>query len=121
MADIVKQLFENNKLEILKQDIKIFSDKIKNSLRKNSSIIYNEICEEHAARIIQQAIRSKKIKETILTSPYFSYLSMIDVDDEQLQLSAIMFGRHVAELRIGSRERFDNPLINIREYYTTIK
>jgi len=118
MAGILKQLFETNfQLETLKQDIKFYSYNSKAVLRKIFRSKPTKMSEEQAARLIQQAIRTKKIKETILANPYFAYLSMIERDDDQFQLSAIMFGRHVAELRIDARERIDNPLINTSEYY----
>ena len=110
---MVKELF--NKLKDLQQDIKFYSDKAKTFLIGVSQ--HTDMSQEDAAKIIQQAIRSRKNKETILTNPYFAYLSMIDRDDAQFKLSAIMFGRHVAELRVGARERIDNPLINTREFY----
>ena len=124
----MKELFSKfDNLRDLKRDIKIYFDKTKGSLKISSTASKIDMIKidgaqevaarEKAATLIQQTFRNKKIKEAILTNPYFSYLSMIDSEDEQFQLSAIMFGRHVAELRIGARERIDNPLINTREYY----
>ena len=128
MAGIVKQLFLiNRQLEILKRDITLYSDKVKASLKivgaarqidlREMDESQVQFARKRAGRIIKRAILSKQTKEQILTNPYFAFLSMIDKDDAQLQLSAIMFGRHVAELRIDARERIDNPLINISEYY----
>ena len=113
----------NRQLEILKRDITLYSDKVKASLKivgaarqidlREMDESQVQFARKRAGRIIKRAILSKQTKEQILTNPYFAFLSMIDKDDAQLQLSAIMFGRHVAELRIDARERIDNPLINI--------
>lgn len=116
----MKQLLTKNAtLNKLSEDIKVYSDKIQDRVQKRvpSADSSSTLSQEQAARIIQRAWRGKKIKETVVKSPYFSYLSMIDPDDEQMQLSALMFGRHVAEIRLGARERIDNPLINTKEFY----
>jgi hypothetical protein len=72
---------------------------------------------ERAAKIIQRRWRKYKIKEAIVANPYFSYLSLVDQTDEQKLLSAIMFGRHQAELRSGSPDRSENPFIYANAFY----
>lgn len=67
-----------------------------------------------AAKIIQRTWRKHKIREVIIDSPYFAYLSLIDPRDEKKLLSAIMFGRHEAEFREGSAERSENPFLYTR-------
>lgn len=111
-------LTKNYLLQQLSEDIKVYSDKIKDKVeRPTPSPSSSSLSQEQAARIIQRIWRGRKVKETIVKSPYFAYLSLIDPADEQRQLSAIMFGRHVAEIRQSARERIDNPLINVREVY----
>lgn len=111
-------------LKELSKDIRVYSNQIKAKIHQsadaNPPLTKNtptKSQKEHAAKTIQKIWRGKKIKETVVKSPYFSYLSMIDPDDEFRQLSTIMFGRHVAEIRLGARERIDNPILNTREFY----
>jgi hypothetical protein len=72
----------------------------------------DSIAKNSAARVIQRAWRGHKVKETIVNNPYTAYLSLIDPNDEEkLMLSALMFGRHVAEIRKQSNEHIPNPFI----------
>jgi hypothetical protein len=68
----------------------------------------------HAAKTIIHAWRGRKIKEKLAKNPYASYLSLIDPSDEQHALSAMMFGRHVAELHI---DKIANPYIDSKAFY----
>ncbi|KTD61559.1 hypothetical protein [Legionella spiritensis] len=73
--------------------------------------------EKRAATVIQRFWRKKTVKQSFTRSPYFTYLSLIDPNDEQRLLSSIMFGRHVAEFQTGSRYRVKNPFIHKNAYY----
>ncbi|KTD47776.1 hypothetical protein [Legionella quateirensis] len=65
-----------------------------------------------AAKVILRAWRGNKITQSITSSPYFSYLSMLDPQDEKrLMLSALMYGRHVAEIASQSEYYINNPFI----------
>lgn len=114
-------LAKNNLLHKLSEDIKFYSDRIKDKVQRLTppppSSDAPSLSQDKAALIIQRMWRGIKIKEIIAKSPYFAYISLIDPADEQQQLSAIMFGRHVAEIRQSARERVDNPLINVQEVY----
>ncbi|ETO93972.1 hypothetical protein [Legionella oakridgensis] len=71
----------------------------------------------HAATVIQRVWRKRKVKQAIVESPYFTYLSLMDKGDEQYLLSHIMFGRHVAELNLSSKHRINNPYIHRGAFY----
>lgn len=64
--------------------------------------------EQKAAKVIQRLWRGYKVKETVAKSPYFTYLSLIDPQDEQRMLSAVMFGRHLAEIKERQPDVIDN-------------
>ena len=87
---------------------------------KNNSIARDKLGESQenfqknrSAKVIQHAWRNWKVKEAVVKSPYFFYLSLIDPQDEQKLLSSVMFGRHVAEIVLESSDyRIDNPWIH---------
>ena len=118
----MKELLQSNKvLKILSAFVKentvklAVTQPVPSLTAAKATIAANEGEEEkrqRAAKIIQRRWRGYKVKEAIVASPYFSYLSLIDQKDEQRLLSAIMFGRHEAELKRGSQDRSENPFIN---------
>lgn len=72
---------------------------------------------DEAARRIQQAWRNNKIRDALLSSPFYAYNSMITADDKQRSLSSIMYGHHVAELSTTAKEQINNPFIGQNEHY----
>ena len=83
---------------------------------KTSTTIHSQHVSDKAQLVavkkIQHLWRGYKIKEAFVKDPYGAYLSMVAKDDEQRLLSSIMFGRHEAELYIGTKERLNNPYIH---------
>jgi len=93
--------------------------------RKQTSIVISKATKkepsqqqkEDAVTVLQRVWRKRKVKQAIVKSPYFTYLSLMDKDDEQRLLTEIMFGRHVAELNPSSKHRIHNPYIHRGAYY----
>ncbi|KTD70103.1 hypothetical protein Lste_0707 [Legionella steelei] len=84
----------------------------------------NDLQEESSQRqkkdsitVLQRIWRKRKVKQSVVKSPYFTYLSLIDQDNEHRLLSEIMFGRHVAELNPTSKHRIQNPYIHRGAFY----
>lgn len=63
-----------------------------------------------SARLIQDIWRKNKIKRAVNKNAYFAYLSLYDSENtEEQSLSAIMFGRNVAEYGVSSKYRTTSP------------
>ncbi|PWY57426.1 hypothetical protein DGG96_01540 [Legionella qingyii] len=67
--------------------------------------------QNRAARIIQHAYRSYKMKQKIGENPYNFYLSMMNEEEKQRIPAHILFGSHIAEMRSDSVHRINNPYI----------
>lgn len=76
-----------------------------------NKIKYSASQKNIAAHRIQDFWHKKKIKQALFTNSYFTYLSLPHSDDEAYSLSALMFGKHVAELQPTSKHRINNPYI----------
>lgn len=70
-----------------------------------------------AALSIQQFWRKFRLKQEISKNPYDFHVSMLDKQDKTSIASAIMFGRHIAEIKKISNYRIHNPYIRDKAYY----
>ncbi|RUR08330.1 hypothetical protein [Legionella sp. km772] len=105
----------NNAVLRLIAQIKSYSDQI--VLPPPPPSVSPPLSKEQAKHIIQQAWQGKKIKNAMIKSPFHSYLSMVDVNERQRQLSALMLGHHVAEQHHVAKEQIPNPFVSPVEYY----
>ncbi|MBL7479178.1 hypothetical protein [Legionella bononiensis] len=111
---------ENKKIDVLVDVLASYTKSLPMHLEdkpaedKPKESLYSEDKEQRkaAAKVILRAWRGNKITQSITSSPYFSYLSMLDPQDEKrLMLSALMYGRHVAEIDSQSEYYMNNPFI----------
>ncbi|MCW8469520.1 hypothetical protein OQJ19_02475 [Fluoribacter gormanii] len=73
--------------------------------------------QNRAAKIIQHAYRSHKVKQKIGKNPYNFYLSMMNEEEKQRIPAHILFGSHIAEVRSDSVHRINNPYIHSEARY----
>ncbi|KTD21811.1 hypothetical protein [Legionella londiniensis] len=111
--------FIEKKLAELIKEEKIREQKERNNLGSKDKLTIGQesFKKNRAATAIQRLWRKRKIKQAFVKSPYETYLSLIEPQDEQRLLSSIMFGRHVAELQGASEQRIQNPYIHKKAFY----
>lgn len=111
----MEKFLQEYPVQRLVKEIRNYSETIEFSPQKSPN--YPHLSQDQAARIIQAAWREKKVKDAMNQAPFHSYRSMIKANDKQSQLSAMMFGHHVAEQLHDAKEQIANPLVSTVEYY----